>query len=77
MDTVYEFIHAPKGKPYSIQIVRGPARLEVQVHPVGSTDLLYSYPLQWKSYESKNVKKVRIFCFFWAGKAFDFVNDLN
>ena len=76
MDTVYEFIHAPKGKPYSIAIVKGISRLEVQVHSVGSTELLYSYRLPWISYESKNAKKVRMYCFFFAAKAFDFVNDL-
>ena len=77
MDIVYEFIHAPKGKPYSIQIVKGARRLEVQVHPVGSTELLFSYPLGLKSYDSKNAQKVRMYYFFCAGKAFDFVNDLN
>jgi len=77
MDTVYEFIHAPKGKPYSIAIVKGTIRLEVQVHPVGSKELLFSYPLGLKSYDSKNAQKVRMYYFFCAGKAFDFVNDLN
>ena len=76
MDIVYEFIHAPKGKPYSIQIVKGARRLEVQVHPVGSTELLFSYPLGL-SFDGKNAQKMRMYYFFCAGKAFDFVNDLN
>jgi hypothetical protein len=70
MDTLYEFIHAPKGKPYSIQIVKGATRLEVQVHPVGSTELLYSYPLQWKSYEGKNLKKSEDVVFFLGRQSF-------
>ncbi len=74
MEIVHSIHYHHLDKDYTIQFEKGPYITKGQVYLTGTTDPLYSYRLGLSSCDHPDPKKMRMFWFIVATRAFDFIN---